>query len=167
MGRLVVPIILMHGDETHRTEGKIDSAADHTLLAYADAIRAGFEDCKGDMVAVGGLGGGKVIGPEFDVEIWAANRSARVRAVVPLYQQVAGRTKKSAPKYTAYQRGQTLIGHDFLQAAESKLDYSKPHAEVLSGAQPDVFESTTLTRAERQAITKLMRKDFKCPKKKR
>ncbi|MFA6094224.1 MAG: aspartyl protease family protein [Elusimicrobiota bacterium] len=179
MGRLVVPVVLVYGEKSVRTEAKVDTGADQTLITISDAERLGIDVCKGELQTVGGLGGGKVAGRVFDIEIWAAERRAVVRILVPTHRMVSStdrQTGKETVTFVAATRTQNLLGHDFLQDAKSKIDYSKPHNEVLSGMKadgtpipsdnPDVFELATITPAERKAYEKQMRKDYKCKKRK-
>lgn len=140
--------------ENTRTNGKasaeamIDSGADITLVRRDLGEQIGVDIDTDQPIAISGIGG-RVLGFEVPAKITVGRTSAPLRVAVPI-----GRYDARTRKITAVDQKENLIGHDFLQATRSKIDFSRPIEDAFVGGAKHVghVERVKITAAEARAL---------------
>lgn len=137
--------------------GQIDSGADITLVSLSIGRKLGLDPATSPTIAIGGIGRQRVVGFEVPVRLRIGRSSANLKVAVPVgtFDDKRGKLVLNAQK-------RNLIGHDFLQATKSRIDFSKPHSQAFTegAVGPEVNEVVRLkiTAAEVKALRALATK---------
>lgn len=125
--------------------GKIDTGADVTILRWDIACALGLDISKAPLAAMG-TATGRMTGFNLPIELSIGNKKGKLTAFVPMF-------KVDGDKMERIQVTNNLIGHDFLQEAKVKLDYNKPHNEVLGVVSwPEEWSKTTIKPKEKEKL---------------
>jgi len=150
MGRILKKFTIenVHGKSTDI--GKIDSGADVTLVRLDIGRKLGVDPAIAEkLIAIGGIGQQRLIGIEVPAQVRVGRASATLTVVVPI-----GRYDAKTKKIKAVSQQHNLIGHDFLQATKSKIDFSRPidDAFVEGDLRVDDVVRLKITKQEKAAF---------------
>jgi hypothetical protein len=136
-----------------RAMAKIDSGADVTLVRREVGEQIGVDIDNDEPIAIGGIGG-RVLGFEVPAKVTIGRSSARLKVAVPI-----GRYDAKTRKITAVDQKENLIGHDFLQATQAKIDFTREidDAFVEGETRVDDVVRLKITPAEASALREWVR----------
>lgn len=149
MGRIYKSFMVETPRGKAKSEAKIDSGADITLVRRDVGKKIGVDvDNGGEPIVIGGLGG-RVLGFEVPAKVTIGQASAQLKVVVPF-----GRYDAETDKIVPVSQKENLIGHDFLQATRAKIDFSRHHDDAFVDGETRVDDVVRLkiTRAEAKAF---------------
>lgn len=109
----------------------IDTGADVSVLPERMACDLDLKNNTTGETVVDAFGGGKIGGRIMPVTITVDGREAQIDVFVPTSRIVDDEPVRLTAE--EQERAHAILGHDFLQAARAKLDYSQPHANVFGG----------------------------------
>jgi len=158
MGRVYEKLEIRRGNKIVRVNAQVDSGADQTIVPKKHIYALGINPCEAHYFEVHGVGGGTLKGVQVNLNLTAAGKTARTKTFVPLFD------KNGVPLTDE----DTLLGHDFMQKAKVKIDYtthSLADAKKPKGVRYGFndWKVKPVSKTEEKKLRVLL----KCPKKKR